>query len=64
MANKVDWNEFRRETASRLLATYVGGFGTSTEEKYRPLQVATCIAYADELTKQLKEKEEQEEKEG
>lgn len=50
----IDWEQVRVDTASRLLSTYVGGFGTSTDERYRPIQVATCIAYADELIKQLK----------
>lgn len=57
MAKEIDWVAFHHETAARLVATYVGGFGTSTDERYRPKQVATCIAYADELVKQLKERE-------
>ena len=54
---EIAWKEFHRETAARIMATYVGRFGTGTDEQYRPLQVATCIAYADELVKQLKERE-------
>ena len=57
MSKPIDWDVVRIETASRLLAHYVGGFGTSTDVKYRPVQVATCIAYADELVKQLKGEE-------
>ena len=56
--SNIDWDAVHRDTAMRLLSTYVGGFGTSTDEKYRPRQVATCIAYADEFVKQLKEREE------
>lgn len=55
MAKNIDWDAIHIETASRLLATYVGGFGTSTDEKWRPKQVATCIAYATEFVKQMKE---------
>ena len=57
MAKEFDWETFHHETAARLVATLVGGFGVSTDEHYRPKQVATCIAYADELVKQLKERE-------
>ena len=57
MEKNINWKEIHRNATIALLSTYVGGFGTSTEEKYRPKQVATCIAYADELIKQLKERE-------
>ena len=57
MKKNINWEEVRINAAIALLSTYIGGFGTSTEEKYRPKQVATCIAYADELVKQLKERE-------
>jgi hypothetical protein len=54
MAKKIDWDAVEIETASRLIANYATGFGTSTDEKYRPKQVATCIAYAAEFVKQMK----------
>ena len=54
MEKNINWKEIHRNATIALLSTYIGGFGTSTEEKYRPKQVATCIAYADELVKQLK----------
>ena len=57
MKKNINWEEVRINATITLLSTYVGGFGTSTEEKYRPKQVAICIAYADELIKQLKERE-------
>lgn len=57
MKKNINWEEVRINATIALLSTYVGGFGTSTDEKYRPKQVATCIAYADELVKQLKERE-------
>ena len=57
MKKNIDWKEVHINAATALLATCIGGFGVSTEEKYRPKQVATCIAYADELVKQLKERE-------
>ena len=57
MKKNINWEEVRINATIALLSTYVGRFGTSTEEEYRPKQVATCIAYADELIKQLKERE-------
>ena len=57
MEKNINWKEIHRNATIALLSTYIGGFGASTEEKYRPKQVATCIAYADELVKQLKERE-------
>ena len=57
MKKNINWEEVRINAATSLLSTFVGGYGTSTEEKYRPKQVAICIAYADELVKQLKERE-------
>ena len=57
MAKNIDWDAVHRETAMHLLAHLAGGFGTSKDERYRPVQVATCIAYADELVKQLKARE-------
>lgn len=60
MEKNINWKEVHVNAAIALLSTYVGGFGTCTDEKYRPKQVATCIAYADELVRQLKEREEKE----
>ena len=57
MEKNINWKEVHRNATISLLSTYIGGFGTSTDEKYRPMQVATCIAYADELVRQLKERE-------
>mgnify|MGYP003291590603 CR=1 FL=1 len=53
----IDWKAVHRECAIHLLANLAGGFGTSNDAQYRPKQVRICIEYADELVKQLKERE-------
>ena len=53
----IDWKAVHRECAIQLLASYAGRFGISTDVQYRPKQVRKCIEYADELVKQLKERE-------
>ena len=57
MKKNINWEEVRINATIALLSTYIGVFGKRKKEKYRPKQVATCIAYADELVKQLKERE-------
>lgn len=57
MEKNFNWEDFRRETAARVMAAYISAPMTSHDAKYRPAQVKSCIAYTDELIKQLKEKE-------
>jgi len=50
-----DWDALHRDACMRNVASFISKH--MLDMKYHSQQVALCIAYADELVKQLKERE-------
>lgn len=53
----MDWEKFRAETAAAIVASEAGVMYTSMDLQYAEVRCERAIAWADELIKQLKEKE-------
>ena len=53
----MDWEKFRAETAARIIAAEGGATGSCMDLQYAKVRCSRAIAWADELIKQLKEKE-------